>query len=126
MSYPTFPPPYGTYQTSPAAPYTPYQSGHYPTQYPQAPVAAPAHPVHESVPTKSTPPPEIPPPPPDLSSVTPQVASQAIQRLLSLELRDVEFDAAQPLALQRLEHAVIACQFNEARTRDVLLTFPVL
>ncbi|KAJ6629231.1 hypothetical protein B0H10DRAFT_1651842, partial [Mycena sp. CBHHK59/15] len=49
-----------------------------------------------------------PPPPPDLTSITPRVASEAIQRLLVSELRDAGFSSAQPLALERLERDVVA------------------
>lgn len=55
-----------------------------------------------------------PPPPhhklsaPELSSVTPQIASKAVQSLLSSQLRSAGYDSAQPLALRRLELEVVA------------------
>lgn len=57
---------------------------------------------------KPSPPPELPPPPSE--AVDGAVASQTLQKLISLELRDVGFGSAQPSALQRLEHEVVTCQ----------------
>ncbi|KAJ7276164.1 hypothetical protein B0H12DRAFT_964464, partial [Mycena haematopus] len=54
------------------------------------------------------PPPDQPPPPPDLTSITPHVASKAIQRLIVSELRDAGFSSAQPLAMESLERDVVA------------------
>ncbi|KAJ7904279.1 hypothetical protein B0H14DRAFT_2246008, partial [Mycena olivaceomarginata] len=53
-------------------------------------------------------PPDQPPPPPDLTSITPQVASKAIQRLIASEMRDAGFSAAQPPAMESLERDVVA------------------
>jgi len=52
----------------------------------------------------------VSPPPPDLPSVTPQVASQIIQRLIAATLKNSGYDAAQPAAMQRLEVEVTACE----------------
>ncbi|KAJ7095159.1 hypothetical protein B0H15DRAFT_775423 [Mycena belliarum] len=100
---------YYPYQQPAAAPtYNPYSQyaaqnptyaqGYYPTYH--APLPPP--------PKLSPPPPDQPPPPPDLTSITPYVASKAIERLMVSELRDAGFSAAQPEALERLERDVIA------------------
>ncbi|RDB23153.1 hypothetical protein Hypma_009597 [Hypsizygus marmoreus] len=99
-------------QTEPApALYNPYAT-HYPTQYPAMTAAIPAYyppfPPHAPQPHRATPPPDLPPPPPDLTSITPDVASQALQRLISLELRDAGFDSAQVDAVKRIEVEVVA------------------
>ncbi|KAJ7507518.1 hypothetical protein B0H11DRAFT_1696449, partial [Mycena galericulata] len=49
-----------------------------------------------------------PPPPPDLTSITPHVASKAIERLIASELRDAGFSGAQPQAMESLERDVVA------------------
>jgi transcription initiation factor TFIID subunit 8 len=112
MSYPTFP--YGAYQPT-AASYVPYQSGHYPSQYPATPAAQSISFQSYQIPTqpilKSSPPPDLPPPPPDLTAITPKVASNAVRRLLFAVLRDAGFDAAQTNVLQRLEVEAVACKF---------------
>jgi hypothetical protein len=61
---------------------------------------------------RSSPAPDIPPPPPDLTSITPQVASRAMHRLIISELRDVGFDSAQLSAVKRIELEVVACTFE--------------
>ncbi|KAF5369962.1 hypothetical protein D9758_001279 [Tetrapyrgos nigripes] len=48
------------------------------------------------------------PPSPPQPAVTPEVASQAIQRLISSEFRDANFESAQPSALYRLEQEVVS------------------
>jgi len=90
-TYPAYPP--GPYQQPPNPP------GHYQLQY--------APPVAQHLPAQ--------PPltqhklsPPDLSSVTPQIASRAVQHLLASQLRRVGYDSAQPLALRRMELEVVA------------------
>ncbi|KAF9468975.1 hypothetical protein BDZ94DRAFT_1279478 [Collybia nuda] len=94
--------------------YNPY-IGHYPTQaYSASLVPAlqqslsffPPFPHTQQV--KPSPAPDLPPPPPDFTSITPAVASQAIQRLISAELRDVGFDSAHAAAVKRIELEVIA------------------
>ncbi|KAJ6539114.1 hypothetical protein B0H19DRAFT_1314063 [Mycena capillaripes] len=59
-------------------------------------------------PRVTPPPPDQPPPPPDLTSITPHVASKAIERLIMSELRDAGFSAAQPQTMERLERDVVA------------------
>ncbi len=46
---------------------------------------------------------------PVVSEVTPTVASQALQKVVSSELRLAGFSSVQPLALQRLELEFVAC-----------------
>src|ERR1700722_13838194 len=89
-----------------------YHTSHYPlhTQYNQA--AAVQH--HQLSPLKPPSPPALPVPPPKLSSVTPKIASRAIQKLIAIELKDGGYDSAQSAALQRLEVEVTACQFPPA------------
>lgn len=61
---------------------------------------------------QGSPPPEPPTPVvPIVPAVNPELASRAMQRLLSVELRDIGFDAAEPAALKRLELDVAACSF---------------
>ncbi|THV05503.1 hypothetical protein K435DRAFT_647185 [Dendrothele bispora CBS 962.96] len=48
------------------------------------------------------------PPSPPQPAVTPQVASQTIQRLVSSEFRDAGFEGTQPSALYRLEQEVVS------------------
>jgi hypothetical protein len=92
-----------------------YNPSHYPTQFtqtPQFPLSqnpyAALGPFQRH--SRYSPPPELPPPPPDLTSVDPRVASQAIERLILVGLRDAGFTAAQPVALRRLEHEVVTCE----------------
>lgn len=46
---------------------------------------------------------------PELPGVSPQLASHAMQRLLSSELRDAGFDSAEASAMRRLEREVAEC-----------------
>ena len=86
-------------------------SGHYPNQYASTstvPVSTPYFPtfphLQQQQPQK---PPDVRPPPPE-PSVTPAVASRAIQRLVSSELRFAGFDSAPQSVVQRLELEVVA------------------
>ncbi|KAJ6510039.1 hypothetical protein C8R47DRAFT_779286 [Mycena vitilis] len=99
---------YYPYQPVPAAtpsynPYSQYSAqaasygSYFPTYHPPAPP-----------PRVTPPPPDLPPPPPDLTSITPQIASKALDRLIMSELRDAGFSAAQPQAMERLERDVVA------------------
>lgn len=54
---------------------------------------------------------EAAPPDPAEPSVTPHVASKAMQRLVSYELRNAGFERATQPAIQRLEHEVGTCAF---------------
>lgn len=105
---------YNSYQ----APYTQYGQptpAHYASQYPQAPLP-PGYAPYAAPPPgavkQGSPPPETPVPVvPVVPAVTPELASRAMERLLSMELRDIGFDAAEPAALKRLELDVAACSF---------------
>jgi transcription initiation factor TFIID subunit 8 len=92
MSYQVYPPP--------------DPSRHYQSHY--GPPAAQHHSVQ--LPKPPSVPHRLPPPPPDFASVTPQIASQTVQRLISSQLRDAGYEAAQPQALRRLEIEVAACE----------------
>lgn len=127
MSY--YPPQsYGSYQT----PYTQYPqpTPQYPTQFPQGPL--PNYPYPPGAVNQGSPPPDPPTPTvPAAPTVTPEIASRALQRLLSVELRDIGFDAAEPAALKRLELDVAACSFSfpvqcPIRSTDALLPFIVV
>jgi hypothetical protein len=92
------------------------QSAQYPAQYQQAGTATgqsqyPYSPNANSpvIKTSGSPPPE-PPSAPDLAEVQDDVASRAMQRLISSELRHAGFDSAIPSALRRLELETVACQ----------------
>jgi transcription initiation factor TFIID subunit 8 len=110
---------YQPQQGEPAPPlYNPY-TGHYPTQAYNATAGPSIQPILSFFPSfphtqqaKASPAPDLPPPPPDFTSITPDVASQAIQRLISAELRDVGFDSAQAPAVKRIELEVIACVYG--------------
>jgi len=49
------------------------------------------------------------PPSPELAAVTPDVASHAIRRLATLELRDAGFVGSEPDAMLHLEREIVAC-----------------
>ena len=91
-------------------------SAQYPPQYQQAapgqgqPSPYPYTPNLNSpiVKTPGSPPPE-PISAPDLAEVTDAVASKALQRLISSELRHAGFDSASHDALRRLEQETVAC-----------------
>lgn len=61
---------------------------------------------YSSLYTRPTSPAE-PPPPPDYSSINPEIATKAIQRLIIAGLRQVGFDGAEAGALNRLEVEVV-------------------
>ena len=121
MSY--YPPQsYGSYQ----APYTQYSApGQYGPQYPQGPIPGYAPYPAPGAPggvNPNEPPAEIPTPVvPIVPAVTPELASRAMQRLLSVELHDIGFDAAEPAALKRLELDVAACSSPFLRRRSMSL-----
>ena len=88
--------------------YTHYQYGLHNPPTPTTPL--PSYSLYQPPqPLKSSPPPDLPPPPPDLTSVDPKVAFKAVERLLSSLLRDAGFDAAHPVALERLYVEVVSC-----------------
>lgn len=89
--------------------YNPYSS--HPSQYNAGGLPPLYYPPfsHTNQNQLSSPVPDIQaPPPPDLTSVTSEVASRAMDRLLNSELRDASFDSAQSSAVKRLEIEVIA------------------
>ncbi|EKM59454.1 uncharacterized protein PHACADRAFT_249954 [Phanerochaete carnosa HHB-10118-sp] len=94
------------------------QSTQYPAQYQQAapgqgqPSPFPYTPSLNSptVKTPGSPPPE-PIAAPDLAEVTEDVASKAMQRLISSELQHAGFNSASHAALRRLEQETTACPF---------------
>ncbi|KAF8974613.1 hypothetical protein BDZ97DRAFT_38255 [Flammula alnicola] len=100
------------YQPDPASnPYNPPYTGHYPNQYPASnasiPTVVPYFPPYPgSQPLKPTPAQETSPPDPPEPSVTPEVASHAMRRLVSLELQNAGFERAVQPAVERLEHEV--------------------
>jgi len=51
--------------------------------------------------------PAEPPPPPDYSSINPEVATKAIERLVFAGLKQAGFDGSEPGALKRLEAEVV-------------------
>ncbi|KAG7448947.1 uncharacterized protein BT62DRAFT_928958 [Guyanagaster necrorhizus] len=77
-------------------PYSVYQSA-YPAYYPYTT----AVPVPQQ-------PPEPSPPSPVPPAISPAAASDATRRLVSIELKRAGFDAAEPDAVVRLEHEVVA------------------
>lgn len=54
------------------------------------------------------------------SNVTSDVASRALHRLMSVELKAEGFDVAEPAAMKLLELEVVACTF----TRHLMHRFP--
>ncbi|KAF4574747.1 hypothetical protein EYR36_006097 [Pleurotus pulmonarius] len=103
-----------TYQTAPGAPAHPYgvyQPGAYAVQYspntsPNIPGVVPTYFMQQ----QQQPPqkPELPSPPPLIPSVTPEVASQAMTKLISYQLKESGFNKAENEALQKLENQVVA------------------
>lgn len=60
--------------------------------------------------------------PQELSAVDPEIASRAMNRSISAELRHEGFDAAEPAALSRLEAEVVHCGSHIFLTRLAVLT----
>jgi len=103
---------YGTYTVPPYSsamtmsglsgmtlPYTPTS---YPSYYGQA---------YSSLYARPTSPVE-PPPPPDYSSIDPEVATKAIERLVLAELKNAGFDGSDLGTLKRLEAETVECEFR--------------
>ncbi|KAJ3509270.1 hypothetical protein NLJ89_g5312 [Agrocybe chaxingu] len=87
----------------PEVTYNTTYSAHYPNQYPATtvPAALPYYPPFaQQQPTKA---PEHAPPDPPEPAVTTEVASRAIQRLVSFELQNAGFQRAEQPTVQRLE-----------------------
>ncbi|KNZ79918.1 hypothetical protein J132_08576 [Termitomyces sp. J132] len=99
-----------TTTTAPAL-YNPYIAAHshYPSHYPSPAANLPHYfpPFPHAHPPKPSPVPEAPQPP-DLTSITPSVASSALHRLISAELRAAGFDAAKKDAVRHIEVDVVA------------------
>lgn len=96
--------------------YTNPYSNHYPNQYPAAtagnlaataglPTPLSYFPPFQVQPPIATPAPPDPPEP----TVTPRVASKAVERLVTLELQSVGFEKAEPSAVDRLQVEVSTC-----------------
>lgn len=79
-----------------------YTPTSYPSYYDQA---------YSSLYARPTSPAE-PPPPPDYSSINPEVATKAIERLALAGLKDAGFDGSEVGALKRLEAEVVECMFH--------------
>ena len=58
-----------------------------------------------------------PPTAPEIPGMSAQLASHAMQRLISVEMRDAGFEAAEPGAIRRLELEVAACTSQPPRPR---------
>jgi transcription initiation factor TFIID subunit 8 len=77
----------------------PYTPTSYPSYYGQS---------YSSLYARPTSPAE-PPPPPDYSSINPEVATKAIEKLVLAELKKAGFDGAELGVLNRLEAEVVEC-----------------
>ncbi|PPQ77712.1 hypothetical protein CVT25_011147 [Psilocybe cyanescens] len=100
------------YQSDSTYPNSPY-TGHYPNHYPSPSTAAPTpmayFPTYQSQPQPQQTPKQNPGDAyqdPAEPSVTPRVASKAIERLVTFELQNAGFERAVQPALQRLEAEV--------------------
>lgn len=110
-------PPYGTYQ----APYpiysippgqpmaAPAALPHFTAHFPQPP---PGYPLYSLQPAKAPSPPPAPPTAPDIPTISPQIASSQVRKLIVSQLKMAEFESADPHALHRLELEVVACKFR--------------
>ncbi|TFY79208.1 hypothetical protein EWM64_g4804 [Hericium alpestre] len=107
-----YPQNFSAYQTS----YAHYSAQtHYPSaNYNQVPATATSflYPPSQSLQQGSQSPARDVPSPPDPSNVTPEVASQALQRFISTQVKNEGFDGADPAALRRLELEVAAFVVN--------------
>ena len=70
-----------------------------------------AYPAYAPAQVKPPSPPPEPHTAPDVPAVSSELASHALERLVSAELSHAGFDSAEPAALRRLELEVIACSF---------------
>ena len=109
--------PYGTYQ----APYPAYPipspgqpmaaAGalpHFTTHFPQPP---PGYPLYALQPVKPPSPPPGPSTAPDIPTISPQIASDQVRKLIISQLKSAEFNAIEARALHRLELEVVACTY---------------
>lgn len=109
-------PPYGTYQAPyPAYPIPPGQPmvpaaalSHFTAHFPQPP---PGYPLYALQPVKAPSPSPGPPTAPDIPTISPQIASRQVRKLIVSQLKIGEFESIEPQALQRLELEVVACTF---------------
>lgn len=95
---------------------TPY-TGHYPNHYPSVNASTPQSlpyfpPYQGQIPAQQSAkqPPDTSPDPPE-PAVTPDVASKALKRLITFELKKAGFERAAQPALERLELEVATCMF---------------
>ena len=115
-------PPYGTYQAPYAAypippPGQPLPTAaaplpHFTSHFPQPP---PGYPLYTLQPVKAPSPPPGPPTAPDIPTISPQIASKQVRKLIVSQLKIAEFDSIEPQALHRLELEVVACTFPTSR-----------
>ncbi|KAH8106262.1 hypothetical protein BXZ70DRAFT_1004528 [Cristinia sonorae] len=101
---PSYYPPQG-YSSFRAAPYQGQQSQFQP-QYTGQTAGYPLYPAAGS--SYAPPSPPDPGPVPEIPSVSPEIASTVMQKMILTELLEVGFDSASPMALQRFENEVIA------------------
>ena len=97
---------YQSYQTVPYAYTTNYYAG-----YAQRP-GAPGYTFDTGV--ALTHPQGGPPAAPEIPGVSAQLASHALQRLISSEMRDAGFESAESGAIRRLELEVVACTYRHS------------
>ena len=106
-------PGYQTYSTvSPATTYG-YTAGYYPG-YPPRPGAA-GYTFDPAAAGASPHPQGGPPTAPEISGVSSELASKALQRLISVEMRDAGFESAEGGAVRRLELELASCESVLAR-----------
>ena len=110
-------PPYGTYQAPyPAYPIPPPSQPmaaaaalpHFTAHFPQPP---PGYPLYTFQPAKAPSPPPSLPTAPDIPTISPQIASNQVRKLIVSQLKMAEFESIELQALQRLELEVVACMF---------------
>lgn len=103
--------PYGTYQAPyPIYPIPPGQ--HMAAAIPLPHFAPPGYPLYALQPAKPPSPPHAPPTAPDIPTISLQIASSQVQKLIVSQLKAAQFDSIDPHALQRLELEVVACKFR--------------
>lgn len=79
-------------------------TAHYPTRFPPPPLAAPGYQFNIQPQGQSTVAvAEI------IPSISPEIASKEVQRLILAQLKTSEYDSVEPPALKRLEIEVVAC-----------------
>ncbi|KAF8558785.1 hypothetical protein OG21DRAFT_1595082 [Imleria badia] len=78
---------------------------HFTPHFPQPP---PGYPLYALQPVKAPSPPPGPPTAPDIPTISPQIASTQVRKLIVSQLKLAEFDAIEPQALHRLELEVVA------------------